>query len=253
MQKQFKAAVIIIGNEILSGKIADKNVQFLASELNNKGIRLAEVRMIMDIEEDIVNTVNELRKKYDYVFTTGGIGPTHDDITAASMAKAFGRKLILDPRAYECLKRQYAEDQINEARIRMAYLPENSELIANPITHAPGFQVENVYVMAGVPRIAHAMFDSLKENLEGGEIIEATNVSTYLTEGIFAIELAKIQSKYSDVEIGSYPFVAEGKYGTSLVSRSANKDNLEAATNDIVNMIKHFGGELIEIDEEEKQ
>src|SRR5690606_13250700 len=145
----------------------------------------------------------------------------------------FNRKHVLDPRAYACLEKQYTKEQINDARIRMAYIPENSELIENPIAHVPGFKVENVYVMAGVPRIMQAMFNTIKGSLKTGPIMHSTSVSTYLTEGTFATALEQIQNKYPDVEIGSYPFLAEGKYGTSLVTSSINLESLKKASNDI--------------------
>lgn len=250
-QKIYKAGVIIIGNEILSGKTQDKNVQFLGTELNKIGIRLYEIRMILDIEEDIIKTVQELSNKYDYVFTTGGIGPTHDDITMEAMAKAFGRKVVLDQRAYDCLLAQYkTPDQINEARIKMAYLPENCELVPNPISHAPGAKIGNVYIMAGVPRIVEGMFNSIKDTLVGGTPMESLTVSTYLTEGIIAIKLAEIQTHYPDVEIGSYPFVCDKRYGTRLVSSSYNHQALQNAYNDICEMIKSFGGQFIDANEE---
>ncbi|MBN9565938.1 MAG: competence/damage-inducible protein A, partial [Alphaproteobacteria bacterium] len=252
MQKTVRAAIVIIGNEILSGKTADKNVQFLSTELNNLGIRVSEVRMIMDIESEIMDTVLAMSKKYDYVFTTGGIGPTHDDITSASIAKAFGRKLLLDQCALECLRLLYKEEEINEARIRMAYIPENCELIENPMSHAPGFILENIHVMAGVPRIMQSMFSTLKGKLKGGEVMKSQSVTTFLTEGLFALDLENIQENNKEVEIGSYPFAFDGKRGTTLIVSGYSDNEITKAYNDIVEMIKKLGGELVNVPEEAK-
>lgn len=253
MQKTVRAAIVIIGNEILSGKTADKNVQFLSTELNMLGIRVSEVRMILDIESEIIDTVLAMSKKYDYVFTTGGIGPTHDDITSASVAKAFNRKLLLDQRALNCLKLLYKEEEINEARIRMAYIPENCELIENPMSHAPGFIIENVHVMAGVPKIMQSMFGTLKNKLKGGSVMKSESVTTFLTEGVFALELEEIQENNKEVEIGSYPFAFEGKRGTTLIVSGYDDNFIQNAYQDIINMIRKLGGDLVNVPEEAKQ
>lgn len=246
----YKAAIMIIGSEILSGKIQDKNVQFLATELNNLGIRVYEIRMVLDIESDIISTIKDLSSKYDYVFTTGGIGPTHDDITMEAIAKSFGKGVALDQRAYDCLLKHYkTPDQINEARIKMAYLPEGSDLIDNPISHAPGAKIENVYIMAGVPRIVQAMFNSIKDKLEGGVPMKSVTVATFLTEGIIATKLTQIQANYPDVEIGSYPFVCDKRQGTRLVSSGYELSRIEAANNDLCEMIKSFDGQFIDLTE----
>lgn len=223
------AALLIIGSEVLSGRTQDKNIHFLANGLGGIGIQLKEVRVIPDDEETIIRTTNELRNSYDYVFTTGGIGPTHDDITSASIAKAFGVKLIRHPEAERILLQHYSKQDVNEARMKMADIPNTARLIPNPVSAAPGFVIGNVYVMAGVPRIMQAMFDAVKHQLKGGAIVESREISAYITEGNIAIALGKIQSHYPDVEIGSYPFIRNGKLGTSLVLRSSDITALEKA------------------------
>ena len=240
------ACVIIIGNEILSGRTHDKNLAWLAEELNKSGVRLREARVIPDVSDAIIKTVNECRAQYDYVFTTGGIGPTHDDITSECIARAFGRKHARNAEAEALLERYYGREKLNDARLRMCDMPEGAVLIPNPVSVAPGFQVENVYVMAGVPRIMQAMFDHIKPTLKGGKPVQSRTVSTYLTEGTIARELASVQDRFADVEIGSYPFVHDGKLGTSLVARHEDAAKLEQAKAELVAMIKAFGGEAFE-------
>jgi molybdenum cofactor synthesis domain-containing protein len=240
------ACVIVIGNEILSGRTQDSNLAWLATELNKTGVRLKEARVVPDIPEAIIKAINECRAAYDYVFTTGGIGPTHDDITSECIAKAFGRKYIRNQEAEALLLKHYGADKLNEARLRMCDMPEGATLIPNPVSVAPGFKVENVYVMAGVPRIMQAMFDHIKPSLKGGKPMVSETVSTYLTEGVIAKELTAIQNRFPDIEIGSYPFVRDGRLGTSLVSRGEDPARLTEAKTAIVKMIKDFSGELAE-------
>ena len=190
------ACLIIIGNEILSGKTQDANLQFLAEELGKLGVQLAEARVIADVEATIIATVNELREKYTYVFTTGGIGPTHDDITALSVAKAFGRELVLNQEAVEGMKRVNIE--LNEARLKMAHVPEGASLIKNPRSFAPGFKIENVYVLAGIPSVARAMFGTLLDELNAGAAIHSANVDVYLKEGDIAKPLEAIALEFDD-------------------------------------------------------
>lgn len=243
MKKTYKAALLIIGNEILSGKVADQNLQFLAIELNEIGIRLTEVRVVLDIEQAIINAVLELHQNYDYVFTTGGIGATHDDITTKSIAKAFNRKLIINEKALEAVKNLYSNEDfdmpnnLNKARLRMAYIPENARLITNKITKVPGFAIENVYVMAGIPKIMHSMFESVKHELIGGKSMKSTKLRTKLKEEIFAIELTEIQNIYRDVEIGSYPITEENIHGTDIIISSTNLDKIEEAKNAVKEML----------------
>lgn len=239
------ACLILIGNELLSGRTQDTNLSWLAIELNKKGIRLMEARVIPDIEETIIETVNQMRRKCTYVFTTGGIGPTHDDITSAAIAKAFGKKLVLHPDAKKLLKNHYA-DQLNEARMKMAYVPEGAALIPNPVSAAPGFRVENVYVMAGVPRIMQAMVDAVKHELATGQPMQSRTISVYLPEGTIAAGLSKIQDANPDVEIGSYPFVRQGKLGSSLVMRCTDTQRLLSVHTAVHQLVTSLKGEIVE-------
>ena len=240
------AALIVIGNEVLSGRTQDANVQFLAVGLNNVGVRLMEARVIADAEDKIVEAINALRAKYDYVFTTGGIGPTHDDITSAAVAKAFGRKFGRNAEAEAILRRHYRPEDITEARMRMADMAHGPELIDNPVSRAPGYRIENVIVMPGVPRIMQAMFDGYKHNLVGGDPVQSVSITVSLPEGVMAAKLGKLQDTHAPVEFGSYPFVRHGQVGTCLVARSSDEGALEAAAEALRAMIGELGGEPIE-------
>ena len=235
------ACVLLIGNEILSGKTQDVNLQYLGSKLAKLGVRLTEARVLPDDENIIVSTVNECRARFDYVFTTGGIGPTHDDITSQCIATAFSRELILDEDAVACLRRGSFE--LNEARLKMARVPEGATLIDNPLSNAPGFRVENVFVLAGVPSIARAMFETIAADLTAGEPIFSRNVDIYLREGDIAGPLERIASEYHDVEIGSYPFKRDGRFGANLVVRGTNDEQLEEILAEIIAAMKELGGE----------
>jgi len=234
------ACLIIIGNEILSGKTQDANLQFLAEALGKLGVDLAEARVIADVEATIIETVNELREKFTYVFTTGGIGPTHDDITALSIARAFGRELVLDQTAVERMQR--GKFELNEARLKMAHVPEGATLIENPRSFAPGFKVENVYVLAGVPSIARAMFGTLLEELNAGVAINSANVDVYLKEGDIAKPLEAIAQEFADLDVGSYPFVRDGRYGANLVVRGTDVEQVAAAMDAIVATMTEAAG-----------
>lgn len=242
------AAVLVIGNEILSGRTKDVNLGYLAEQLTGLGIRLREARVIADVEAEIVAAVNECRKRYDHVFTTGGIGPTHDDITSGSVAKAFGLPLILDPRAKAVLEKSYPPGGLNEARLRMAHVPEGARLIENPISAAPGFQIANVYVMAGVPSIMRAMFDGLKGRLAGGKPMLSRTVSAFLGEGVIAKDLGQLQDRFPDLEIGSYPFFRQNRYGASFVLRGVDKERIDKAAAELADVIRRLGGEPMEGD-----
>ena len=233
-----KAALIIIGNEILSGRTKDKNLAYLAEWLNEIGIQLYEVRVIRDDEKEIIDCVNLLRKKYDYVFTTGGIGPTHDDITTESIAKAFNVELETNPEALKILQSYYKEGELNEARLKMTLLPKGAELVENPVTKAPGFKMENVFVMAGIPSIMQGMLEGAKAFLKIGNKMTSKSIDVFMPESYVAEELSKMQDNYPEVEIGSYPFNKEGQFGTSLVMRSANLDILERCSSDVAEMVK---------------
>jgi molybdenum cofactor synthesis domain-containing protein len=237
------AALVIIGNEVLSGRTQDANLKFLAEGLNGLGIRLREVRVIGDDEPTIVATVNELRRRDDYVFTTGGIGPTHDDITAAAIAKAFNRRLERNADAEARLLRHYRPEDITEARMSMADMPEGATLIDNPVSRAPGFQIGNVLVLPGVPKIMQAMFDGLKARLKGGRQMFSKAIIAYIPEGVMAAPLEDVQKAYPETEIGSYPFFRLGKVGTSLVVRSVDQEKVNAASEAIRGIIRGMGME----------
>jgi molybdenum cofactor synthesis domain-containing protein len=246
MAEEVAAALLVIGNEILSGRTQDVNVQYIATGLNQAGVRLKEVRVVADDERDIIAAVNALRARYAYVFTTGGIGPTHDDITSECIAKAFSVRLLRDPRAVEQLAKQIRPEDLNEARLRMANIPEGADLIDNPVSHAPGFRIGNVYVMAGVPRIMQAMFDGVKPALKGGVPVLAASVIIHAPEGSVATPLGDIQAGALDTEIGSYPFARDGRFGTVIVTRGTNKDRVLAVSAQVVAMAKGMGAECVD-------
>ena len=237
------AAALIIGNEILSGRTHDSNTPWLAEQLVDIGIRLIEVRVVPDIEAEIISATNDLRRKANYVFTTGGIGPTHDDITAQSIARAFDVALELNSEAYQLLLNHYGDEkEITPPRKKMAMIPQGARLIYNPVSSAPGFNIENVYVLAGVPRIMQAMFDYIRTLLTPGKPILSNTIACSLYESAVAEDLTKLQEKYAHVDIGSYPHYRGGVLGLSLVVRSTDKDAIDAATQDIVEMIERLGG-----------
>ena len=245
-EKIVTACVLIIGNEILSGRTQDTNLAYIATGLNEVGVTLREARVIPDIAEVIIATVNEMRAKYDYVFTTGGIGPTHDDITSECVAKAFGVKWTLHPEAHKIFLDHYKPGDLNEARLRMAHTPEGAALIRNPVSRAPGFRMGNVFVMAGIPRVMQGMFDSIKHDLQGGRPMLSRTVSCHLPEGIIAKGLGEIQSRYADLDIGSYPFYRRGEFGTSLVLRGRDPALLAAGTEEVVALVRGLGGDPVE-------
>ena len=247
MSKIVTGCLIIIGNEILSGRTQDSNLQHLAIALNEVGVRLVHARIIPDVEDTIVGTVNECRKIYDHVFTTGGIGPTHDDITADCIAKAFGVDLYMHPEIVEILRRREAPPEVMESRLRMARVPEGSVLIENPSAGPHGFQIENVFVMAGVPMIMQGMVSTLtKERLDGGDPVRSRAVGAYLSEGEVAAQLGKIQSFHPNVDLGSYPFYREEGYGTNLVMRGTDESELDEMLHKVKRMIVGFGAKPLE-------
>jgi molybdenum cofactor synthesis domain-containing protein len=246
--KVVTACLLIIGNEILSGRTRDSNMHFLAGRLTELGIRLLEARVVPDIEATIVATLNEVRARFDYVFTTGGIGPTHDDITADCVAKAFRLPIGPHPEAVRRMTAHYQRmgTEFNEARRRMARTPEGASLIDNPVSTAPGFQIGNVFVMAGIPQVMQAMFDGMKHLLVGGAPVMSRAVSGFLPEGIIAAELGALQQRYPDIEIGSYPFQRQGKAGSTIVLRGTDRARLEAATQDYRDLHRRLGGDPID-------
>ena len=239
--KTATACVLLIGNEILSGKTQDTNLPFLGAELARRGIPVKEARVLRDDKAAIAAAVNECRAKYTYVFTTGGIGPTHDDITAECIAEAFGRELVLHEEAVARLRRRGHE--LNTARLKMAHVPEGASLIDNPLSGAPGFRIENVFVMAGVPAVARGMFAALSEELAGGEPIHSRNVNVFLPEGDLAAPLEDIAREHPRVEIGSYPFFREGRLGANLVVRGTDEAAVERVLEQIIAVMDGLGGE----------
>lgn len=234
------AALIIIGNEILSGRTEDKNLNYIAKELGKVGVRFMESRVIPDIEQTIIDTVNELKAKYDYVFTTGGIGPTHDDITADSIAKAFGVSVVEHAETMRKMD-DYYNGELNEGRIKMCKLPEGAEPIENATSVAPGFVIANVYVMAGIPNVMQAMFDSIKGSLKGGDIMISKEMKIFSSESKIASPLNSLQEKHPDVEIGSYPFVKDGRFGVSLVIRTTGRQLLNEVYEELQYILKDYG------------
>jgi molybdenum cofactor synthesis domain-containing protein len=237
------ACALIIGNEILSGRTQDANLAFLAQGLNDAGVRLREARVIPDDHGVVVATVNEVRHAFDYVFTTGGIGPTHDDITAQCVADAFGVPLLVHPDARRLLETHYPPGQLNEARLRMAMVPEGAALLPNPISRAPGFRIGNVFVLPGVPSIMQGIFEQLKHRLAGGDKLLSRSVSCQLAEGTLAEDLGHMQQRYPDVEIGSYPYFRRGDFGVTLVLRGVDRQRLGAATEELKTLIRRLGGD----------
>ena len=219
IKNRTSAAILIIGNEILSGRTKDLNGNYLAVELLKLGINVRQIRIVPDEKKEIIGALNALKIKYTYVFTSGGIGPTHDDITADSVAEAFSVPLLLNEKAREMLASHYAngKDDLNKARLRMARIPAGATLIDNPISKAPGFRIGNVFVLAGVPRIFQAMADSILTNLDSGDPIISKTITISKPEGTIAEKLAEIASSFPEVSIGSYPFNINGDLGTNLV------------------------------------
>ena len=222
----FNAAILIIGNEILSGRTQDTNTAAIALWLNSIGVKVQEVRVIPDIEKTIVDVVNNLRKINDYVFTTGGIGPTHDDITAQSISKAFMLKYEIHNEAFKILESYYKPGEFNEGRQKMVWMPKNANLILNPTSGAPGFNVENVFCLPGVPSILKSMLGGLTNKIVGGKPILSLTISLRTVESEIAQSLTKVQNDNQDTEIGSYPFFQAGKLGVSIVIRSEDQSKI---------------------------
>lgn len=245
-QRHVTAALLIIGNEILSGRTQDKNLPFLGRRLNDLGVRLAEARVVPDVAETIVAQVNELRAKHQYLFTTGGIGPTHDDVTAPSVAKAFGVSWVEHPQARAVLEDHYGTDELTEARLRMARMPEGAVLIENPVSKVPGFRIGNVYVLAGIPSIMQAMFESLVHELVGGPPLITATVVAELPESELAGPLGALQERYPDVQMGSYPFYGRRRFGASLVLRTTDRARLESVLEELRQAVRRLGAEPLD-------
>ena len=231
---QVSAAIIIIGNEILSGRTKDINTSTIATWLNKLGVRVQEVRVIPDIDEVIVKTINEVRKKNTYVFTTGGIGPTHDDITAVSISKAFRLKYEINKEAFKILEAYYKPGEFNEGRQKMAWTPANAKLILNPTSGAPGFIVENVFCLPGVPSILRSMLGGLKNKISGGKPIISHTINLRTVESEIAKSLTLVQDNNKDVEIGSYPFFKANKLGVAVVIRSVDQSKIDICNSQIL-------------------
>jgi len=244
--KKVNAIIILIGNEILSGRTQDANATFLSKWLNELGVRVEEVRVILDEQEVIVKCINEVRKKFQYVFTTGGIGPTHDDITSRSIAKAFNLSYGYNKEAYEILEKYYKPGEFNDGRKKMAKMPEKASLIYNPSSGAPGFIIENVYCLPGVPSILKSMVDGLKNNIKGGKKILSETISVNTVESEIAKPLEDVQNNFSNVEIGSYPFFRLGKVGVSIVMRSTEKNQIKDCAKQIQNFIQQKKIKIVE-------
>ena len=240
------AAILIIGNEILSGRTQDTNTSTLATWLNSIGVKVNEVRVVPDDEKIIIDTLNLLRKNYNYVFTTGGIGPTHDDITAESVSKAFNRKYQIHKEAFKLLEAYYKPGEFNEGRQKMVWMPEGAELILNPTSGAPGFNVDNVFCLPGVPSILKSMLGGLKNKIIGGEPILSHTISLRTVESEIANSLTKVQKQNKDVEIGSYPFFHAGKLGVSIVIRSENQSKIDECNSQILKFVNEKKIELVE-------
>ena len=240
------AAILIIGNEILSGRTQDTNTSTLATWLNSIGVIVSEVRVIPDIEKTIIDALNILRKDNNYVFTTGGIGPTHDDITAQSVSKAFGLKYEIHKEAFKILEAYYKPGEFNDGRQKMVKMPENAELILNPTSGAPGFSVENVYCLPGVPSILKSMLGSLKNKIVGGEPVLSHTISLKTVESEIANSLTKVQDQNSDVEIGSYPFFHAGKLGVSIVLRSENQSRIDNCISQVLEFVREKNIEIVD-------
>ena len=238
--KEFTSAILIIRNEILSGRNVDKNTSFIAKWLGDLGISVEETRVIPDKEDVIISALNELRKKYQYVFTTGGIGPTHDDITSESVAKAFGKKYEYNKEAYAILEKYYANSDFNEGRKKMARMPEEATLIYNEQGSAPAFSVENVFVLPGIPTYVELMLPQLKDVLISGKKIISVSVDAKIRESSVAVDLSKIQDKYPNIDIGSYPYSKEGGFGTVLVMRGIDSAEINSCKEEVKEMVKNF-------------
>ena len=244
--KKVNAAILIIGNEILSGRTQDTNTNTIALWLNIIGVNVKEVRIIPDIENTIIVAINHLRKVNDYVFTTGGIGPTHDDITAQSISKAFNLEYEIHKEAFEILEAYYNVGEFNEGRQKMVWMPRNANLILNPTSGAPGFNVENVFCLPGVPSILKSMLGGLKNNIVGGKPILSHTVSLRTVESEIAKPLANVQENNKDVEIGSYPFFRAGKLGVSIVIRSEDKSKIDLCSKEILKFVNDKKIEVVD-------
>ena len=246
--KPVTAAMIIIGNEVLSGRTQDKNLAFVAKMLGEIGVDMQEARVIPDELDIVVAAVNDMRARYDYIFTSGGIGPTHDDITADCIAAAFGVKLEKHPLAMQALQAHYdaQEAEFNEARQRMARIPEGASLIENPVSTAPGFKIGNVHVMAGVPKIMQAMMENILPTLKGGEKLSSVTITSNIPEGSIAAEMGGLQERFPEVNIGLYPFYSPEGAGVSVVARGRDTAQLAEVEAAVKAHLADIGAQIVE-------
>ena len=235
------AALVVIGEEILSGRTADENISYIAAYLTRAGITLREVRVVPDLEEEIADAVNALRGRFTYVFTTGGIGPTHDDVTTDAIAKALGVAVVVDPDAVAAMRKHFSEAELTPVRLRMARVPEGATLVGNAISRAPGYRIGNVIVMAGVPRIMQVMLDAVLPSLDKGRPILTRSVRVDAPEGDVAPPLAALQGAHPDVQIGSYPFFEQQRLGTYIVLRASDPEGLQSAYDSLWTIIVENG------------
>ena len=247
-KKEIIAAIIIIGNEVLSGRTKDLNTSTLAQWLNSLGINVEEVRVIPDIEKTIIDNVNELRNNFNYVFTSGGIGPTHDDITSEAVSKSFNLKYEINKEAFKILEKYYGANEFNEGRQRMTWMPSKANLILNPASGAPGFYVENVFCLPGVPSILESMLPGLNNKLIGGKPIISKTISLRTLESEIAKSLKMVQEKNKDIDIGSYPFFRKGKIGVSIVLRSEDQNKIDICSTEIMKFVNEMQIEIVERD-----
>jgi len=246
-ERIWTAGLIIIGDEILSGRTQDRNVAQIAQWLNLQGIRLAEVRIVPDVETRIVEAVNALRSQHDYLFTTGGIGPTHDDITVDAIAAALGVSVVVHPKARAILEAYYeSRGGISEARLRMARVPEGAELIENRMSGAPGIRYGNIFILAGVPHITTLMLEALSGTLEGGKPLLSRTVGCWVPESEVAELLARTERAHAGCQVGSYPFFREGRVGSNFVVRSTEQAVLDACANDLLAQLEQAAWEVVD-------
>jgi len=244
-KKEVIAGLIIIGNEILSGRTQDTNTSTLSKWLNSLGIKVEEVRIIPDNEKIIISTVDEFKKKYNYVFTTGGIGPTHDDITASSISKALNLKYGPHKEAMSILEKYYKPGEFNEGRQKMAWMPQDADLILNPTSGAPGFNVNNVFCLPGVPSILISMLGGISHKLVGGKPILSQTINLKTVESEIAKSLSNVQERNKDVDIGSYPFFRAGKLGVAIVLRSSDQNKINICNSEILSFVKEKNIEIV--------
>ena len=247
-KKEILAGIIIIGNEILSGRTKDLNTSTISKWLNSIGIKVQEARAIPDNEKIIISTVNDFRKKFNYVFTSGGIGPTHDDITSEAVSKSFNLKYEINKEAFKILEKYYGVNEFNEGRQRMTRMPSNANLILNPASGAPGFYVENVFCLPGVPSILESMLPGLNNKLIGGKPIISKTISLRTLESEIAKSLKMVQEKNKDIDIGSYPFFRKGKIGVSIVLRSEDQNKIDICSTEIMKFVNEMQIEIVERD-----